>query len=204
MHRIAGAAIPMILVSMNLVIQAQSMKVDNTFAARVWANRTIWQKHVEWLLNEQMSCSGADPKNDQSPCNRFVGRALERVYGINDFTVSGDYLDANAISTYLLTHTPPWRELGRAGDQTVLQTAQQYANEGRPVLAVRPDTPHGHVALVLPGKLKQSSTWTMSVPNSASFTLDAPTNEKHTYVGGPLSRAFSNSKKEDVKIYVRF
>jgi len=147
-----------------------------------------------------MQCTESAPEADQSPCNWFVGKALQEVWKLDDFKSSPGYLTANEISTYLLTHCPPWKSLGTAADQSVLKNSQQAANDSMPVVAVRPDTPNGHVALIIPGKLEHSTTWNLEVPNSASFIWKKPAD---SYVGRRLSEAFRNDYKPDVKIYTR-
>ena len=167
-----------------------------------WANGTAWQKHVEWLLNQQLSCQSA--VDDVSPCNRFIGRALQQIWGITDFKTDkpapSDYMLANDIVSQVLVLKAKWKELGRGDDQAVLTQAAAWAGKGNPVIAVRPDSPNGHVALVLPGKLTPSGSWGVNVPNSASFLYKQP---EASYVGKPLSNAFSAAKKADVKLYYR-
>lgn len=167
-----------------------------------WAINTAWGKHVEWLLNQQMSCQKA--VDDVSPCNRFVGQALQRVWNIDDFKTGSpapsDYMLANDIASKLLTLKAKWTELGRANDQDALNRAAAWASKGNAVVAVRPDQPNGHVAIILPGPLSPSGSWGLKVPNSASFLYNNP---KASYVGKPLSNAFGSDKKADVKLYYR-
>jgi hypothetical protein len=176
--------------------------MDELWPLKVWANHTKWQKHVEWLLNEFKVCKSSDPANDSSPCNRFAGQALEKVYGVSDFKNGSGYLSANGIVAYLVVNSPPWKEVGRASSQEALGIAQKNANEGSPVVAVRPGPgkTSGHVALVIPGKSTWSASWNLSVPNSASFFHNDP---KRSYVGKGLSHAFKAAVNADVKIYVR-
>ena len=152
------------------------------------------------MLGEFLSCS--QKGDDRSPCNVFLGRAIKRVYGINDFQILGKpdtYLDANAIAAYLATNPKNWTPIGTASDQKNLDEAQFQANHGHAVVAVYSSPNHGHVCLVLPGSVQDSSTWQLRVPNSASFRLDKPAD---SYVGGPLSKAFGNDKRDEVKLYV--
>ena len=119
----------------------------------IGSTNSVWAHHVEWLLGEQMACR--ESVDDASPCNRFIGRALERIWGYQDFKTAAqsprDYLLANEIVSALLTMKDRWVEIGLAKDQSSLAAAADWADKGYAVIAVRPDSPNGHVALVLPG-----------------------------------------------------
>ncbi|MEO8390668.1 hypothetical protein [Polaromonas sp.] len=189
----AGMVIGMLLLSGNVTSQEPKF---------IGADNPAWSQHVQWALGEQVSCQAA--VDDISPCNRFVGRALKRIWGITDFQTGasppGDYMLANGIVTALLTMKDEWIEIGRANDQSSLEASRAWANKGYAVIAVRPDTPNGHVALILPGPLSASAKWGLNVPNSASFFY---LNPDLSYIGKPLSSAFSSDKKGDVKLYYR-
>jgi hypothetical protein len=157
-----------------------------------------WSGDLGKMLNEFMSCQ--DKADDKSPCNRFVGKALRRVYNVDDFgpDEKGEYLDANTIAGYLAT-SDKWIFLGSADSQKVLNEAEEYANQGKALVAVKSDDPNGHVALILPGDLSASNTWNgLRCPNSASFFLKHP---EKSYVGKKLSYAFDSPV--GVKIYGR-
>lgn len=159
-----------------------------------------WKADVEGLLNEFLACKA--PIDDRSPCNVFVGRAAKRVYGSADFEVPGKpnaFLSANQIAAYV-ANSERWTKLGTADDQAVLTEAQGHANLRRAIIAVYSSSPHGHVALVLPGKAVPSASWGLDVPNSASFFLNDPA---RSFVGKPLSNAFGADKKGSVTIYGR-
>jgi len=156
-----------------------------------------WSADLNRMLNEFKSCQD-NAEDDQSPCNRFVGKALRRVYNIDDFGPdgNGEYLDANTIASYLAT-SDKWVFLGMAADQKTLNEAQDDANKGRAVVAVKPGDSHGHIAIVLPGELSPSANWKgLNCPNSASFFYK---NLDESYVGKKLSYAFT--APDDVKIY---
>jgi len=156
-----------------------------------------WQHDVEDMVSQFLSCQ--TPIDDQSPCNYFLGRSLKRVYGITDFDDgSGGFLSANAIATYVQLNTDKWTSLGPAKSQDALTQAAGYANQMKAIVAVQVGTPHGHVALVLPGDLKHSGNWNLDAPNSASFFLNKP---QQSYVGKPLSFAFQ--MPDGVTIYGR-
>jgi hypothetical protein len=155
-----------------------------------------WRNHVAWSLYQLHACQ--QPIDDRSPCNYFVGRALHRIYEIEDFRVSEDtWLPANQIATYLDIHPDRWTLIGPGKEQQVLAQAQADANAGAAVIAVSKGSSHGHVALILGGKLRESSSWGLYTPNSAAMFLDKP---EKSYVGQQLGWAFSNP--EQVQLYV--
>lgn len=149
-----------------------------------------------------MSCRdyGSDEQAlaDQSACNWFVGRGLQAAFNINDFTPqAGGWKNANQIASHV-AQSDQWAYLGEARDQSVLDSAASAAGEGAAVLAVKPGSPHGHVALVLAGTPTGSGGWNLRVPNSASMLLGRPSD---SYVGCKLSYAFQSP--EGVKLYRR-
>jgi hypothetical protein len=157
-----------------------------------------WEKMLKDRLSEFLSCK--DQADDASPCNRFIGKALEDVYGVDDFqdpSTKGQYLSANLIDTYLSVSND-WVVLGTADQQQALNDAAGAANAGHAVVAVIPGVNHGHVALVIPGDLTYSPSWKLNVPNSASFFLGNPA---QSYVGDKLSKAFSSPA--DVRLFAR-
>lgn len=162
-------------------------------------NEQEWKKDVESMLYEFMQCK--EVIDDISPCNHFLGKALKRIYSIDDFerpNQPSQFLTANEVATYVTT-SDKWTLLGPASSQEVLNEAQGYANVKKAVIAVLPAQPYGHVAIVLPGNLEESQQWGgLKVPNSASFFLNRP---QKSYIGKKLSFAFSTP--DGVKIYGR-
>ena len=157
-----------------------------------------WEKTLQSRLSEFLSCQ--NQVDDSSPCNRFVGKALSDVYGIDDFqdpANKSQYLSANLIAAYV-TVSKNWVSLGTADSQAALTEAAAAANAGRAAIAVKPGDAHGHVALILPGPLQESPNWKLNVPNSACFFLGKP---NQSYVGDKLSRAFSSPT--GVKLFAR-
>lgn len=187
----------------NLVVAtAASVRTDPLDTVQLAAHAT-WKPHVEWVLNELNSCRNA--MDDRSPCNRFVGQALQKIWSADDFSTGkpapNDFMLANSMAERMLTARDKWIPLGSAGTQSALDQAQVQANKGYAVVAVIAGRPAGHVAVVIPGTLKKSNSWDgLRVPNSASMLLDKPNN---SYVGKPLSFAFSGEKYNDVKLYFR-
>ena len=179
------------------------------FRAKIWANGTKWEEHVTWLLYQEFTCKQSQPLDDRSPCNYFVGNALSRVYGVNDFKRREGFLTANEIYEYVIMHGTTWKDIGFASSQEVAKEAQSLANKGYPIIALRVGNVHGHVALIIPGKLIKSSSWNMDLPNSAAFILDqdgsynSATDKNKTYVGQALSWSWSAQDGKDVKVFYR-
>lgn len=155
-------------------------------------------------------CKGAI--DDRTACNRFVGRALEVLFDNHDFKNAGDYMLANDIVSGLQQPgNLGWTKIGVATDQFVLEQAQRYANEGRPVVAGRlglkkkdGSRGDGHVALVIPGTLQKVGfagdySWGgLQTPNSASFFIDRP---DLIFAGCPLSAVWR--RPNDVGLFVK-
>lgn len=179
-----------------------SLSIFLLFVVKVEAQtlQNAWKNEVENMLGEYLSCKTLI--DDRIPCNFFVGRALNKVYGISDFDLSTDaeerYFLANEIATILEFNSEDWTLLGKAEDRQVLNESVNYANLGKAIIAVQSKSPYGHVAVILPGEVEYSGNWKLKVPNSASFFLDRPSK---SYVGRELSFVFSTP--EEVKIYGR-
>ncbi len=158
-----------------------------------------WETEVENMLHEFMQCNPSMPTS--YPCNVFTSRALERIFGIEDFKSGNKHLSANQIHEFVSTKPDIWTKLGNASDQNALLEAQGYANIGKAVLAVlKNSSGSGHVAIIIPGELSNSSDWSLKVPNSASFFLNKP---EKSYVGKKLSYAFSKKNLSKIEIYGR-
>lgn len=140
---------------------------------------------------------------DAVACNWFVAHAVDELYGVKDFTpqTNGRWLTANEIASFVRTHPEKWTKLGMANVQSVLDDAARGAANDQPVVAVLEGNPHGHVALILPGAPKASSTWrdangvVLRAPNSAAFSLN---NVARAYVSCRLSAAFSDPNRVEI------
>lgn len=156
-----------------------------------------WANDVKTILASFMSCGGPTAAN--TPCNVFLGQALSRVYGIDDFKITGGgYMSANDIAGYV-ENDSKWTVLGAGNDANALKQAQGYANLGKAVVAVEyVQSGHGHVCMIIPGNLVFSPKWNLNCPNSASLFLGKPNS---SYVGKSLAFAFSQPAQ--VKIYGR-
>jgi hypothetical protein len=149
--------------------------------------------------------------DSRTACNRFVGRALEILFGNSDFRNGLEYMLANDIYNGL---TQPgnlrWRELGPATNQVALDEAQRLANDSKPVVAARLGAVGpggrraGHVALILPGAtadavFSDDYNWgLLRTPNSASEFLDRA---DRMYMGCPLSVAWK--RPTDVRLFTK-
>jgi hypothetical protein len=168
------------------------------FAAPLLSSQNNIESKLNEVLGKFLSCE--TPIDDSSPCNRFVSRALNDAYGIDDFkhpTKKDEYLLANEIAAYVAT-SPKWVFIGNASEQDVLDAAVKYAQQRRAVIAVKSAQGSGHVAIVLPGQQTLSATWKLRVPRSASFFLGRP---KESFVGEPLSKVWQSPA--EVKLYAR-
>lgn len=144
-------------------------------------------------LTPLLSCRSDDPLSDQSPCNIFAAKGLEALYSINDFKSGDKYMSASQIFDYV-SSSPNWGKIGTLFDIDSNLCAQAAANQAYPVIAVMKASPHGHIALIIPGTVSNSGTWGMNVANSASFFIGQP---DKSYISGPISKAFQpdNAKK---------
>jgi len=165
--------------------------------------------HLDWLLDEFARCRKSVSTDPANPCNFFVAQALERLYGIRDFSLTrntgqgnapGIYFSNQRIIDYVLEHDDQWFELGAADDQRMLEQVQRLANEGAAVLAFREGGVDEVVALIMPGELRASSTWGSRTPNSLSFLPRYP---EGSYVGKSLSFAWKKKHTPNVKFYCR-
>lgn len=151
-------------------------------------------------LNGYFQCNPADPPNDLSPCNSFVGRALKELFGLNDFASGSGYMTANVMAEKLSAGFKDWKPLGPLLDKENSYCAQSLANKGYPVIASLQQPGHGHVALVLPGKVSDSASWGIPAPNSASFSLG---NVQRSYVAKPMSASFGNDNAKVARYYYK-
>lgn len=166
----------------------------------LYAQTPEWQKDLESMLYEFMSCGG--PTASNTPCNEFLAKALVRVYSIHDFDKpEGRFMLADEIANYVSLTPDKWTLLGKASDQKALDEAQGYANLKKPVIAVySSSTGSGHVVLILPGSQTASGSWGLKCPNSASFFINKP---EKAYISKPLSFAFDAGLKSQVLLYGR-
>jgi hypothetical protein len=176
------------------------------------ANVTVdWVNRLISAIGEDESCRVDGPRESlqSSACNIFVGRVLERVYGVKDFVVTPPdptrkFYRANEVATLLQAGVwKKWTDLGTADAQAVLINAKSQADAGRLVIALwrNPDGAQpGHMALVGPGPLTASAKWRVSTPVAAQFHLETPADN---WMGKPLACSFGSDKKGAVHLWVR-
>lgn len=151
-------------------------------------------------LGALLACDPNDPINDQSPCNTFASKGLEAIYGVTDFkTAAGTHQSANEIHATVKKSTR-WKEIGAVLDDDNALCAQSAANAALPVIAVITGSPHGHIALIIPGEPFKSPTWGKFAPKSASFFYNSP---GKGYVNEPLSKAFQPAEAKNTTYYYR-
>lgn len=166
-------------------IQAQSLNAS-------------WKKELQNALTDFINCKDGGNKE----CSSLTGESLKKVYNINDFYSSSQkrYMQASEISSFIKENRN-WTVLGPSFDQSVLEAAQQNANNKKAVVAVYQDEKGlGHVVLIVPGSLTPSGSWGLKVPVAASFFASDP---QRSFVEKGLSFAFTKSMMKDVVLYVR-
>lgn len=144
-----------------------------------------------------------------TPCNKFVGYALQRIYGYDDLAVnSNGWRSANDIVDYL-RGDQRWQLIGTASNQSALDRAALEATKGKAVIFAWKNVtgPHGHVAIGLPGPPEPyrgnacSSYKGLNVPRVSNMTIGAPTK---AFLDGLLTRAFcKNAPSQEVLVFIR-
>lgn len=176
------------------------------------------QTHAQDLtryMGSLFACGEGMP-GDNSPCNRFVGMVLDHFFCIEDFGSGDSFVSANSYAS-TIGSKPGWVLLGElpattrngqllagtdlAAAQGILNTAQARANNGDAVIAVRAGSPHGHIALVIPGATQASGNWSpLRPPNAASMTYNKPT-AASTFIGKALAYAWSEPR--GIRLYAK-
>ncbi len=170
----------------------------STFAFTQSLNRN-WENELTTSLQEFLQCGNKD--ENSPPCYRFAGESLKQVYKINDFYSSekGRYLEPDEIYSFL-EESKQWTLLGKGYDQHALNGAQDYANANKAVVAVMKGAAYGHMVLILPGELQPSGSWSLKVPNSASFFTHQA---DKSFINKKLSYAFTPSDQGHILLYGR-
>ena len=88
--------------------------------------------------------------------------------------------------------------MGTALSQDNLNTAVNATENGSLVLVVDTSQHYGHVVIVQPGKLTQSSSWGLKMPSVISLSNYKPAK---SFYDKALSYAFK--KSNDLEIYIR-
>jgi hypothetical protein len=149
---------------------------------------------LEKIQQDYDACKSLE--TDDRECNQFTAEAICRFYEIEDFKKDENYIDYSAIKDVVTLNGGMWEPLGLATDQDVLNLAQDNANNVKATIAFDP-LKSDHVAVILPGKMQQSGSWKLNVPNSASFFVHKP----ESYIDKGLSYSFSSP--EGIILYAR-
>jgi hypothetical protein len=139
--------------------------------------------------------------NPRTACNIAVTEALHYIYDNSELkkNESSIYRTANNIYSYL-ENNPKWISIGTAKDKVSLYNAQCLANNGYQVIAVSKGIPHGHVALVLPGRVIYSEKLRKYFPNMFSFFLDK---FDKTKIGRGMNWVWNECEIHKVNMYYR-
>lgn len=138
-----------------------------------------------------------EKSDSKKECRYYVAEAIAKFYDINDFKKEDGSWDTYEEMVAEIKLLPSWERIGSASDQGVLDKARSLANDGRPTIAIESNKNTGHIALILPGPLKTSGSWSLDCPNSASFFR----HKVEAYVNKPLS--YSYRSPENIDIYSR-
>ena len=158
------------------------------------AAATTWDKNAGWLQEQIQACA---QRSGGFSCTYFPARALNQLFGIGEFCDADHCLRSHEIAAQI-AKDEQWTALGKASDQTILNQAQAMATGGLPVIAVQTGADKGLVAIVMPGKLVTSQSWSKKVPLAVGTRLDKP--EASVY-SQALSFLFSDPSK--VTLYVQ-
>lgn len=187
-------------VPQGIALGAEDQNRKQVASTQDWAKHGLWDTALAWAEDRLAACDEVRDWDAAAPCRRFVAEALDQVFGHRDFMRDDIYLSMSAVAREIAKPNSGWLEIGRADDQSALDQAQAIANDGRAVLAVYRSDGFGHVALILPGRSKVSRSWKKRMPNAASII---GTGAERSFLGAPLSYAFSSGKAEQVMLYRR-
>jgi len=156
------------------------------------AGETTWDRNAKWLQQQIEACQqGAG----ELPCRSFVPRALNQLFGIDEFCQSEACLQTHEVAAEI-GKGGHWTSLGRASDQKVLTQAQEMATGGLPVIAVQAASSQGLVAIIMPGGPFPSQRWSRNVPLAVGTRADKPLDSVYA-----RSLSFLFSEPEKVTLY---
>lgn len=108
----------------------------------------------------------AENRND---CRNSITKMISEFYTIDDFkNENGEFVIYDSIQP-IIKKSDTWIKLGNASDQEALNKAQQAANNGKATVAIDVSESYGQVAMIIPGKLTNSGSWKLQVPNAAAL-----------------------------------
>ena len=128
---------------------------------------------------------------NRNDCRNSITKMISEFYGISDFkNAQGDYVVYDSIQS-IIAKSSNWKKLGKASDQKVLEKAQEAANNGNATIAIDVSESYGQVAMIIPGKLTNSGSWKLKVPNTAALVNYDATK---SYMNKSLSYAFKSTE----------
>lgn len=135
---------------------------------------------------------------DRNDCRNSITKMISEFYTIDDFkNASGDYVIYDSIQPIVAKNTS-WKKLGNASNQEVLEQAQEAANNGQATIAIDVSESYGQVAMIIPGKLTNSGSWKLKVPNTAALVnYDA----SKSFMNKSLAYAFKSA--ENIVLFTR-
>jgi hypothetical protein len=163
-------------------------------AGGAMAAATTWDNNAGWLREQIESCA---QRSGGFSCTYFPARALNQLFGIGEFCDADHCLRSHEIAAQI-AKDGQWTALGKASNQSILKQAQAMATGGLPVIAVQTSADTGLIAIVMPGKLVTSQSWSMKVPLAVGTRLDKPDASIYSQA---LSFLFSDPSK--VTLYVQ-
>lgn len=156
---------------------------------------SIGKESIEHLLDEYEDCQ--DDAESAMDCKDFTAKAISKYYGVEDLKKDEQYIDYHDIYDFV-SASGAWSNLGDADDQGVMDQAQQFANEGVPVIAIDTDDKHKLTVLIIAGEQASSSKWGVKVANAAAFF---PKNGPEPFINKTLNYAWSSP--DDIEVWVR-
>ncbi len=130
-------------------------------------------------------------------CKEFTAYAASHYYGVEMLKEENQYLEYHDIYDFV-SSSSAWSKLGDADEQSVADQAQEYANNGVPVVAINTDDEYKLVVLIIEGEQTTSSKWGIKVPNAAAFF---PQNGPEPFINKTLNYAWSSP--EGIELWVR-
>ncbi|WP_046756838.1 hypothetical protein [Kordia jejudonensis] len=128
---------------------------------------------------------------DRNDCRNSITKMISEFYTIDDFkNTNGDYILYDSIQS-IVRRSENWIQLGNANDQEALNKAQEAANNGNATIAIDVSELYGQVAMITPGKLTNSGSWKLKVPNTTALVnYDA----SKSFMNKSLAYAFKSTE----------
>ncbi len=156
---------------------------------------SIDKESIEHLLEEYEECQ-SEAENAMD-CKSFTAKAISKYFGVEDLMVGGQYIPYDGIRDFV-SESSAWTNYGDADNQVILDKAQQFANDGIPVIAINTNDAHQLAVLIVAGEKSTSSKWGVKVPSCAAFF---PKNGPESFIDKTLNYAWSSP--DGVEIWVR-